>query len=111
MVGGVLAELLVEVGHDFLEGLLVLVHIAVGNVEQHLLGSVDDLLGVLGGVVGERRDLRRRADHLAQRGVTVEHLDVTAPSDKRKRVVAQPQKEAPPAHALQLAGTLEVVGK
>ena len=104
-------QLLVEVGHDVLEGLLVGVHVAVGDIQQHLLGAVDDFLGVLGRVVGKGRDLRGRQNHLAQRGVAVEHLHVAAPAEKGKRVVGKAQQVGAAANLLQLAGALEVVGK
>ena len=110
-VGRVLAEVLVEVGHDLLERLLAGLDVAVGDVEQQALGAVHDLLGVLGRVEGERRYLRGGVDHLAQRGVAVQHLHVAAPAHQRERVVAQPQQEATASHALELAGGLEVVGE
>ena len=86
-------------------------HVAVGDIQQHLLGAVDDFLGVLGRVVGKGRDLRGRQNHLAQRGVAVEHLHVAAPAEKGKRVVGKAQQVGAAANLLQLAGALEVVGK
>ena len=104
-------ELVEEIAHDGADGLVARAHIPVGNVEQHLLGLVNDLLGVLGSIVGKRGDLRGGRDHPAQRGVTAQHLHVTAPAHQSQRVVAKIQEIGPAAHALQLALALEEVCK
>ncbi len=79
---GLLLELVIEMRHDLVEGLLALAHVAVGDVEKHLLGTVHHFLRVLGGIEGEGGDLRGGLDHLAQGGVSMEHLEVTAPPNE-----------------------------
>jgi len=88
-----------------------LANVAVGDVEQQLLGPVDDLLGILGGVEGERGNLGGGLDHLAQGGVAVKHLDVPAPTDEGQRVVAKAEQERTPADSVEIALGAQLVGQ
>ena len=53
-------QVVVERDHRVLEPDVGGLDVAVRDIEQHLLGSLHDLLGVLGRVVGKGRDLRGR---------------------------------------------------
>ena len=79
---GHLAELLVEVLHDGGERGGIVLDVPAGDVEDLLLGEVDDVARVLGRVEGHRLDAGRGRDELAQGCVTTEHLDVMAPAGK-----------------------------
>ena len=95
--------------HNLLEGRVAGADTAVGNVQQELLGVVDDLLGVLRRTVGKGSDLGGSLNDRAEGRVSAQNLDVARPAGKGKRVAAKLDEVGTATHALQIARRLKVV--
>ena len=80
-------------------------------MEQCFLGLFHHHAQIVGGVIGQRLDLARRADEVAQDGGALDDFQVVLPVGEGERVVCQLDEVRFAAHGLQLTHGLQVVGQ
>ena len=107
--GADLLGLVVGLDHELGQRLVARLDLAGRDLEQHALGPLDDLLGVGRGVVGERVDLVRGPDELAEHGVAAHDLGVVLPVDERERVAHELEDVRLAAHGVELVDAAQVV--
>ncbi len=86
-------------------------HALLGHVEQHLLRFLDHLVHIVGSVVGQRVNLRRGIDQLAEDGLALDEIDMALPACQRERVISQFGKIRTTPHSVQLTLSLKRIGK
>ncbi len=84
-------------------------YLARRNREQHALGTLDNLFGVGGRVVGQRIDLVGGANNLAQHGVAAHDARVVLPSSKRIQLAHELDDVRLTTHRLELVLRAQIV--
>ena len=99
---GKTAKLVIERHHGILEPDVGRLDVSVRNVEKHLLGRLDNFLGVLWGIRRKVGDLCGGIDHEAQGCVSVQHVGMMLPAGDGKRVLTKAGKGLDASGALEL---------
>ena len=109
MVARELLELVEGLDHKGVDLLEIGGDALVGDIEEELLGFLDNGVEVIWGVVAQGRDAHRGIDELAQHGLPVDDVCMVRPVGHRKAVVAEFDDVCPPAHGVELSARLEPV--